>query len=339
MSKKYSVKSGHRKFLQIARNLSDLSLRTLISQRGEDPWVIFWEGNYYYCREYEDRMIMINKASRLEDIGKQSHVVWLDELGTPEAELWAPELHRVNGKWYIYFSRGKAEKHRTYVLECQTDDPQGNYVLKGKVTDPSDQWAIDATIMYYQNKHYLVWSGRENESDKTQNLYIAPMSNPWTISGNKVCISRPEYEWEKIGAPDWQPVNEGPQLLEKNGKIFLIYSASHSLTDDYCLGQLSFVGNDPLDPAAWVKKPKPVFSKSGTIYGPGHASFIEKPDGSDWIIYHAHQVSGGGWDNRALHAQPFSWHSDGLPNFGKPSAYKQIKIIDRLLKSTPFKRG
>ena len=47
---------------------------------------------------------MVNKAARLEDIGKQSHIVWEDPIGTSQAEVWAPELHRINGKWYCVWS-------------------------------------------------------------------------------------------------------------------------------------------------------------------------------------------------------------------------------------------
>lgn len=301
---------------------------TLISDRGEDPWVIFWEGSYYYCRDFDDRLIMVNKAARLEDIGKQNHIVWEDPAGTAEAEIWAPELHRIQGKWYIYFTRGKAEKHRMYVLEATGDDPQGDYIFRGQLHEPSNQWAIDNTVFEWQGRWYCMWSGWESEADKRQNLYIASMSSPTQINSERVCISRPMYEWEKQGGPVWPHINEGPQALEHDGRLFVIYSASHSLTDDYCLGRLALVGEDPLLPASWVKHPQPVFSKSGSIYGPGHASFIEQPDGSDWIIYHSTKVSNGGWDARLLRAQQFRWNRDGSPDFGKPRLTKDTRIAE-----------
>lgn len=310
--------------------LTKLSFGTLIHHRGEDPWVIYWEGFYYYCRDYDDRMILVHKARRLEDIGKNEQVVWSDPLGTSVAEVWAPELHRIDNKWYIYFTKGKDDAHRMYVLEGLTDDPQGEYVLKGKISDTTDQWAIDGTPVNWKGKWYFVWSGYDNTINRIQNLYIAKMKNPLEIFGERVCISVPEYDWEKIGSPEWPHINEGPQALAHNDKLFIIYSASHSLTDDYCLGQLTLVGADPLKPSSWVKKPEPVFAKSGTIFGPGHASFIEKPDGTDWIVYHATPASNAGWDARLLRAQQFAWNKDGSPNFGKPRALKEIKIVEHL---------
>ena len=310
--------------------LTKLSFGTLITHRGEDPWVIYWNGYYYYCRDFDDRMIMVNKARRLEDIGKDEHIVWSDPAGTSEAEVWAPELHRIGGKWYIYFTKGKDETHRMYVLEGLTDDPQGEYILRDKITDSSDQWAIDGTPVKWKDKWYFIWSGWENATNKIQNLYIAKMKNALEISGERVCISVPEHDWEKIGSPTWPHINEGPQALEHNGKLFIIYSASHSLTDDYCLGQLTLVGDNPMEPSSWVKKKEPVFAKSGTIFGPGHASFIEKPDGTDWIVYHATKKSNAGWDARLLRAQQFTWNKDGSPNFGKPRALKEIRIVEQL---------
>lgn len=314
---------------QLSSKLPVKSFRTLLTPRGEDPWVIYWKGYYYYCREYDDRMIMVNKARRLEDIGKKNHIVWTDPGGTAGAEVWAPELHRIDGKWYIYFTKGKHQNHRMYVLEGLTDDPQGTYKFKGKISDTSDQWAIDGTVFSWKGAWYFAWSGWENKNNKTQNLYIARMKDPLKLVGKRVCISRPVYEWEKMGAPTWPHVNEGPQALEHEDRLFIIYSASHSWTDDYCLGQLSLVGDDPLLPTSWIKTPRPVFRKAGSIYGPGHASFIEKPDGTDWIIYHATDTSEPGWDARVLRAQPFWWKKDGSPNFGKPKTLKTISIYEQ----------
>ncbi|OAH09854.1 extracellular exo-alpha-(1-_5)-L-arabinofuranosidase precursor [Streptomyces jeddahensis] len=49
-------------------------------------------------------------------------------------------------------------------------------------------------------------------------------------------------------------------------------------------------GSDPLNPAAWTKKPSPVFRRDDAagVYGPGHNGFFTSPDGTEnWIVYHA----------------------------------------------------
>jgi len=59
--------------------------------------------------------------------------------------VWAPELHLLNGKWYIYYAAddGQNANHRMWALESQTSDPQGPYIEHGCLE--TDGWAIDGT--------------------------------------------------------------------------------------------------------------------------------------------------------------------------------------------------
>lgn len=291
-----------------------------IVDSGADPWVISWKDDYYYCRVVKGGKICISKTKRLQDIGTAAKVeVWSPLEGTAYSKgIWAPELHYLDGRWYIYFAAddGENANHRMYALEGNSRNPQGAYTFKGKIAAPTDRWAIDGTVLVLDDgSKYFVWSGWEGFENVQQNLYIAPMSNPWSIGGERVCISAPEYVWERVGTPY---VNEGPQVLKRDGQIYIIYSASGSWTDDYCLGQLTYVGGDVMKKESWMKKTAPVFSKTPDVFGPGHACFVKSPDGiEDWIVYHAAKHSGAGW-NRNVRTQRFTWHADGSPSFGIP---------------------
>ncbi|MDT4954740.1 MAG: hypothetical protein QOJ02_2878 [Acidobacteriota bacterium] len=290
-----------------------------IVESGADPWIIYWKNSYYYC--HADREgIYVSQSKRLQNIGVVSRIkVWMPPEGTLYSRgIWAPELHYSDDKWYIYFAAddGNNTNHRMYVLEGDSQNPQGSYTFKGKIAAPTDRWAIDGTVLVLgDDSMYFIWSGWEDFENIQQNLYIAPMNNPWNISGDRMCISTPEYEWEKVGTPR---VNEAPQVLKKDGRLYIIYSASGSWTDDYCLGQLTYVGGSILKKESWVKKNTPVFSKTTSVFGPGHACFVKSPDGTqDWIVYHAAKHSGAGW-NRDIRTQKFTWNADGSPNFGVP---------------------
>ena len=81
------------------------------------------------------------------------------------------------------------------------------------------------------------------------------MSNPWTLTGPRIMLSSPEYLWERNGE-----INEGPAVIQKNDKMFLIYSASGCWTDDYSLGMLTMNAlDDPLNASSWTKTDHPVF--------------------------------------------------------------------------------
>lgn len=282
---------------------------------GQDPSVVYHEGYYYLVQSETKGNIVLRKASTVTGLKVAKQVeIWPVEC----CNVWAPELQLINGKWYVYYTKdnGDNDNHRMYALESTGKDPFGPYIHRGKISDPSnDRWAIDGTVIQKEDSSlYFVWSGWEGKRNGQQNLYIAPMSNPYTISGPRVQISQPTFSWEKVG----MPINEGPQPLKKNGKYFIVYSASGSWTDDYCLGMISNTNGDLLNPSSWVKNTSPVFTKTASAYGPGHHCMVEGPDGQCWNIYHANTIPGTGWNGRSIRAQRFTWDEKNNPLFGNP---------------------
>lgn len=292
---------------------------SVLIDSGADPWVRNEANDFYYCcTSPETNRLLVARSDTLKGIGHAA----LQEIWQPRAdqsecalEVWAPELHRFGDSWYIYFagSDGNNENHRMFVLKSQTEDAQGKYDFMGRVDTGSDYWAIDGTVLTMPDEsQYFIWSGWADKMPGSQHLYIASMANPCELSSERVLISSPTYEWECRG---W-PINEGPEVLQRQGQINIIYSASACWTNEYCLGRLVLRGDDPMEPSAWEKQPEPVFCQTGNVFGPGHASFVQS-EGKDWIVYHAARSDGSGWD-RQVRAKPFEWHPDGTPDFGHP---------------------
>jgi GH43 family beta-xylosidase len=303
---------------------------------GPDPWVEFKDGVYYYMNTTATNLTLW-KTRRITDLKHaEKKIVWTaPKSGQYSHDIWAPEIHFLESKWYIYFAADEKDNqtHRIWAIENASPDPlDGQWVMKGKVADAADKWAIDASVFEDQGKLYMIWSGWEGDENGVQSIYIARMKNPWTIEGARARISTPDHPWEKVGDippyllagnPPHIDVNEGPEILKHGHKVFLIYSASACWTDNYALGMLTAAsGADLVNPAAWKKSPKPVFQQSpqAHVYATGHNSFFQSPDGrEDWILYHANSRpnQGCGW-HRAPHAQQFTWNPDGTPNFGEP---------------------
>jgi GH43 family beta-xylosidase len=142
------------------------------------------------------------------------------------------------------------------------------------------------------------------------------MTNPWTISSNRVKISSPVESWETGTELN---LNEGPELIKNQNKAFIIYSCRESWLKDYRLGQLTLSDTlqNPMLVTNWTKK-GPVFTGTDRVYGVGHASFTTSPDGTEhWIAYHAKKDITPGW-NRDVRLQKFTWQADGSPDFGIP---------------------
>ena len=300
---------------------------------GADPFSFYKDGSYYYTHTTGNRVVLWKTKSIAELKDAEQKTIFRPPEGTAYSKnIWAPEIHFIDGKWYTYFAAddGHNRNHRMYVLENASPDPmQGEWLFKGKVADPSDKWAIDGSVFIHRKKLYMVWSGWKGDVNGQQNIYIAKMKNPWTIDGHRVQMSSSTFEWEKNGdikesdSVRHVDVNEGPQLLRNGRKIFIVYSASGCWTDYYTLGLLSFSGKrNLLDSSKWKKSPEPVFraSKENGVYAPGHNSFFKSPDGKeDWILYHANSLPAQGCGKyRSPRAQKFTWNKDGTPYFGEP---------------------
>ena len=300
---------------------------------GADPWSIHKDGYYYYTHTLGDSIVIWKTTDLAALKTAERKTIFVPPPNTYYSkQLWAPEIHFINKKWYVYFAAddGNNNNHRMYVLENASPDPlSGAWNFKGKIADGSDKWAIDGSVFLYRRQLYLIWSGWEGDKNGSQDIYIAKMKNLWTIDGERVRISSAVYDWEKHGDlndaknPPHVNVNEGPQILKHKKRLFLIYSASGCWTENYSLGMLAFTGKkNVLDSSLWNKSSQPVFAKSkeNGVYAPGHNSFFKSPDGKeDWILYHANSAPAQGCGKfRSPRAQRFSWNKKRIPYFGEP---------------------
>ena len=297
-----------------------------------DPYVYRHEnGDYYFTAslpEYDG--IALRRSRTLAGLADAEDVrIWnRHESGIMSFHIWAPELHRINGAWYIYFAGGDKDDIwaiRPYVLECRDEDPlTGAWKELGMMQAAEDDpfsftdFSLDGTVFENKGRYYYVWAEKVSVGKKISNLYIAEMETPWKLKTPQVLLTTPSYDWERIGF--W--VNEGPFVLKKDGKLFLTYSASETGVD-YCVGMLTADEDaELLDPWAWKKSRYPVLQTdvSRRIYGPGHNCFVKSEDGRDIMVYHARtedKIEGDPLYNPNRHAMLMEvrWTKEGTPVF------------------------
>jgi len=290
---------------------------------GADPWVTYRDGYFYYTNTLGNK-INLWKTKNLHDLKEVSPVtVWTPPSAGPNSKaIWAPELHFLDGKWYLYYTAtdvnndGDASRY-VFVLENDSSDPlAGKWTDKGKMN--TNHSGLDGSVFEHQDSRYFVYSAYVGPQSV---LVIARMKNPWTLIGEQIEIAKPDKAWEKFGG---RQILEGPQFLTNNkGKVFIVYSASACWADEYALGMLTAdATSDLLTPSSWTKSEEPVFKQSqeNRVFAPGHNSFFRSPDGKeDWILYHANSGPGQGCDHRrSPRMQQFHWKKDGTPDFGVP---------------------
>lgn len=269
-----------------------------IPQRA-DPYVYrHTDGKYYFTASVPayDR-IALRCADSLAALAEAEELtVWTaHEKGPMSKHIWAPELHYLFGKWYIYFAGGEIGNPweiRPYVLECQGIDPMKDpWIEKGKLqAAPEDEFSfrafsLDTTVFESNGAHYCVWAEKVGVGKQISNLYIAKMKNGYSLETTQVLLTSPDYDWERHGF--W--VNEGPAVIKRDGKVFLTYSASDTGIH-YCMGMLTANAvDDLLDPRSWKKERWPVLQSDPArgIYGPGHNSFTTDGEGRDILVFHA----------------------------------------------------
>lgn len=302
---------------------SKTAFRNPVAARSADPWVLkHTDGCYYFMCTRHDRL-ELTRSRTLTGIGRESaKTIWQPEPGGRYSHnLWAPELHRLDGKWYIYYTAndgGGDDTRRVCVLENEADDPlEGEWTWKGALPTPVP--GLDGTVMQEGDRLYFLYAGYGHFPAYGSALYIMRMSDPCTLTGEHVLLSAPTLAWEQQGG---MAINEGPVFLRRNGRVFLVYSASATWSEDYALGMLTKgEGDDPMLASSWTKEPSPVFRKNaaGGVFATGHNSFTVSPDGSeDWIVFHALPAPGAELSLRATRIQRFGWRPDGTPDFGTP---------------------
>ena len=298
----------------------------LVYQRADPYCYLHTDGYYYFTAsvpQYD--LIEIRRAKTLNYLEHaDSRIIWKKHFsGRMGSHIWAPELHRIDGAWYIYFAAGDAEEVwniRVYALVCHDENPmKGRWDECGMIDVGEESFSLDMTTFVHKGQRYNLWA-QTTESVPYSSVYIAKFKNALERESAPMLLTTPEYEWEKRGI--W--VNEGPAVLIRNGKIFVTYSAANTGAN-YCMGLMWCDENaDPMDKSAWHKSDKPVFRTSAENgqYGPGHNSFTTD-GGRDIMLYHARSYERIKGDplhdpNRHARAMVVEYDENGFPGFGEP---------------------
>ncbi|WP_025273384.1 glycoside hydrolase family 43 protein [Haloglycomyces albus] len=301
----------------------------LIEQRADPQITKHTDGYYYFTAtvpEYD--RIILRRARTIAGLGGvEEHVIWnAHSSGIMANHIWAPELHYIEGAWYIYFAAGASWDQwriRPYTLRNTSPNPiEGEWEEMGELNTPWDAFSLDATVFEHNGVLYHCWAQHIPGLDNNTSLVLAPMDTPWSIGAEPVEIARPTLPWERVR----YAVNEGAYVLKRNGRLFLTYSGAGT-GPEYSMGLLTADEDaDLMDPASWYKNPEPVMvsHEGNSVFGPGHNAFTQDEYDRDVLVYHARSYEHIDGDplndpNRHTRVQLLEWNDDGTPHFPVPS--------------------
>lgn len=188
----------------------------LLGTTGDDPWGKASDLTLYQSRDLEE---FTKKCTMVTDNS-------LDEY----TNIWAPEMHKYNGKYYLIVSVFKQEKGRGSIIFVSDELDDNFKMLTGEYVTPQGWGCLDATLFVYEDKPYLCFSNEWTtpiSKDGDGSLFMAELSNDLTaIVGEpkKIVSGKNSGYAVEIGDKVRGYIAEGPWLYEQDGKIVLLWS-------------------------------------------------------------------------------------------------------------------
>ncbi|WP_111768752.1 immunoglobulin-like domain-containing protein [Nakamurella deserti] len=314
----------------------------LIRQRADPDVTLGSDGFYYFTASYPmvgsgdpegyDRVV-VRKAATIAGLATAPEITIWDEKDSPlNRYIWAPELQQINGTWYVFYTASIDNgpfSIRPVMLRLDGTDPTDPTKwrelgrMKAAAGDPVafSNFSLDMTYFENDGKHYVIWAEKPGAS--TLRMAEIDPANPQQLISGSILLTAPEFAWERDAG---QAIDEGPAVLQRDGKIYVTFSAA-TVDANYTVGLLTAdSATDLLDPASWTKSSYPLLQTADLVneQGPGHNSFTVDQYGNPVIVYHSRttgEVSGpgdqgdGGLFDPGRHARARTVHfaADGSP--------------------------
>ncbi|UOQ90564.1 family 43 glycosylhydrolase [Agromyces endophyticus] len=233
------------------------------------------------------------------------------------SQLWAPELHVVDGELYLLFAANAENVNawngvQSYTMHLRSGgDPRvrADWEAPQRVVDadglPLTAYGtgitLDMTHFEDDGTDYVVWSERNVPSTGTgpavlKIAEVAPSTTgPWQLVGERSTIVYPDRGW----SDNTTEVVEGPFVIQRDGKVMITFSGS-GVDWTYSVGLATAQsGADLLDAASWTVRDYPIWSYEGPTannWGPGHNSYTYDDDGNLLNVFHAKATQNGSRD-------------------------------------------
>jgi arabinan endo-1,5-alpha-L-arabinosidase len=300
----------------------------VLNQDFPDPTVILASDGFYYAFATQT---VSGAGQQLNIQGAKSsdlvHWTYLGEVMPTRAAwtggywaFWAPHViyDAASSKYIMYYSAHSQSVNGMCIAIATSTTPNGPYVDVGAplVCDVGfrdiDPFAFDDPV---SGKHYMYW-GSDFQPLKVQELDATRMA--FAAGSAPASILSPGTEAK------YTALIEGPWVIKRGDYYYLFYSG-----DNCCAGANSSYAvmvarsQSPLGPfqrygQANGSNVSVILGPGGTWIAPGHNAIITDKAGTDWIVYHAVDVTNPLLPNNAGTRRPMlidklQYRADGWP--------------------------
>ena len=263
--------------------------------RIRDPFILLDNGRYYMYATSGERTLSYYVSDDLDNWTEGGIVFEIPDGFWAYKDVWAGEVHRYNGRYYLFVSLlGKNGLRGTQVAVCDT--PSGRFTpITDRAVTPNDKSCIDGTLFVCDNTPYILYSrdwpdhyeqkkqsyvGEIWLSELTSDLVSVKGVPTRLFASDEVPLSRAnphEIVWE--GKKTKRYGSDAPFVCRlSSGALLLTWSPY--LKDKYVvLGAISKSGS-VFGP--WEHLPEPIFADNG-----GHAMFFEDASARKLMCIHA----------------------------------------------------
>ena len=267
--------------------------------RIRDPFILYENGVYYMYATSGERSLSYYRSEDLKNWDEGRVVFEIPENFWAYKDVWAGEVHRYKGKYYLFVSLlGRNGLRGTQI--AVSDRPDGTFIpLVDRAVTPLDQSCIDGTLFLCDDTPFILYSHdwpdhyvKEKEAYVGE-IWRAELTKDLTaMKGEAICLFASDEVPLSAVAP--QTVKWGGRLTQRygsdapfvqrlsNGALYLTWSPY--LRDHYVvLGAISKSGS-VFGP--WEHLEKPLFEDNG-----GHAMFFNDARGRSLMCIHAPERS------------------------------------------------
>ena len=271
-----------------------------------DPFVVRGEDGRYVMYGTTPRELPGGRAFQV--LVSDDLVTWEDAGGAlvvaqptpPGAEFWAPEVAFAEGRFWMYYSRGRGDAgHQIRVASSAR--ATGPFEDTGDVLTPDLPFAIDPSpYCDPSGAWWLFYATDVVEGERPGTVIVVQRLRDMThLDGERTIVLRASADWQRYehdrvihgGVHDWHTL-EGPAVLDDgDGGCILLYSGGNWQTPGYGVA----VARAPAPSGPWHEDAGSallVTSASTGLSGPGHCSVLTDEQGRHHLFLHAWDPTG-----------------------------------------------